>query len=78
MVQCPQANEAGVFGLRVQSSPDSRLSYTLSILLLRLISSPAVDLLPIAGVCEVGRQVKGGSPGIWLWGVCGGGGGSER
>jgi len=37
-----------------------------------------VDLLPVAGGCEVRRQVKGGSTGIWLWGVCGGGGGSER
>jgi len=35
------------------------------------------DLLPVAGGREERRQVKGGSPGIWLWGVCGGGGGSE-
>jgi len=35
-------------------------------------------LLPVAGGCEEGRQVKGGPSGMWSWCVWGGGGKSER
>jgi len=51
------------------STPENAVMHPVS-----LLSS---DLLPVAGGCEEGRQVKGGPSGIWSLCVWDGGGRSE-